>query len=339
MRLWIDSNTVKFKFKYDEVIINRVREIGGVWEPKERVWVFPLSKWEQLKALEDEFLNDGKSITEKVKILKSYMLRKGYSPKTIKVYTAHLSKFLDYSQNIYLASLVNEYIEILLIDYECSFSYVNQVISGIKLYGQVTEHPGKAGIKNLVRPKKDKKLPKIMTKDQILRLFKVTKNIKHLTAMMLAYSAGLRVGEIVALKIADIDSEQHLIRVKQGKGRKDRFVPLSDVMLKQLRDYYAIYRPEVWLFENILRDGHLTTRTFQKSFADARTKAKISTHITFHSLRHSFATHLLESGVNLRFIQEMLGHSSSKTTEIYTHVTTDHLIKIRNPLEMLDDDQ
>jgi site-specific recombinase XerD len=151
----------------------------------------------------------------------------------------------------------------------------------------------------------------------------------------LIYSSGLRVGEVTRLKIEDIDSTRMLVRVKQGKGKKDRYTLLSEIALSQLRRYYMLYKPEIWLFPGGKEGAHITERTVQRVFEDACAKAKILKKATVHTLRHSFATHLLEGGTDLRYIQELLGHASSKTTEIYTHVTEKSIAKIQSPLDRL----
>lgn len=175
----------------------------------------------------------------------------------------------------------------------------------------------------------------MLSKEEVLSLLKSVDNEKHKTILFLIYSAGLRLGEVVRLQINDIDSKRMLIKVIQGKGRKDRYTLLSDVALKQLRKYYSIYKPERWLFPGGKEGSYLTERSVQKIFERACQKAKIRSDVSVHTLRHSFATHLLESGTDLRYIQELLGHSSSKTTEIYTHVTEKKLSNIRSPLDYL----
>ena len=137
---------------------------------------------------------------------------------------------------------------------------------------------------------------------------------------MLLYSAGLRVGEVVKLRVEDIDVKRKLIRIRSGKGRKDRYTIFSEVALNTFKEYVKKYKPEKWLFPGQRKDRHITTRTVQKIFENVCRKAGVKKAVTVHSLRHSFATHLLESGVDLRYIQELLGHKSSKMTEIYTHV-------------------
>lgn len=160
-------------------------------------------------------------------------------------------------------------------------------------------------------------------------------NIKHKAILMIAYSSGLRVSEVVKLKAEDIDSKRMLIHIKGAKGRKDRYTLLSETVLETLRAYWRKYRPQKWLFEGAREGRYLSTRTADKIFVNACEKAGIKKEVSFHTLRHSFATHLLEGGTDLRYIQELLGHTHSKTTEIYTHVSTKSLGKIVSPIDTL----
>jgi site-specific recombinase XerD len=160
-------------------------------------------------------------------------------------------------------------------------------------------------------------------------------NLKHKALLMLIYSAGLRVSEAVQLRLEDIDGQRRLIRVRASKGRKDRYTLLSEVALQVLREYWKAYHPRGWLFPGQKEGRHLTSRTAEKILEQARQRAGIAKHFTVHTLRHSFATHLLEGGTDLRYIQELLGHKSSKTTEIYTHVSRKDLAQIASPLDQL----
>lgn len=261
---------------------------------------------------------------------------KGYSKKTIKVYLNHIKNFISFldSNNVEEISeqSINSYILFLLEEKELSHSFVNQAISSIKflvdkiLYQNVNES-------EVYRPKQEHKLPNILNKKEIAKILEKTVNQKHKSILYVIYSAGLRVGEVVRLKCKDIDSERMLIKVKQSKGRKDRYTLLSKACLKQLRKYYKLYKPEKWLFPGGKVGKHLTERSVQRIFKKACSKSNITKEVSVHSLRHSFATHLLEKGTDLRFIQKLLGHKSTKTTEIYTHVSNKDISKISNPLD------
>jgi len=184
-------------------------------------------------------------------------------------------------------------------------------------------------------PQKDKKLPVVLSKEEVKKILDASSNIKHKSILMLMYSGGLRVGEVIKLKPEDIDPNRKLIYIRVSKGRKDRYTLLSDVVLQTLREYWRKEKPKKWLFPSWNKERHITTRTVQKIFQNACRKAGIKKDVTVHSLRHSFATHLLESGIDLRYIQELLGHKSSKTTEIYTHVSRKNLSAIKNPLDSI----
>jgi site-specific recombinase XerD len=220
-------------------------------------------------------------------------------------------------------------------DKETSHSFANQAISAIKFLWVYILHKPDYEIEVLPRPNKERKLPNVLAKEEVFCILNALQNEKHKAILYLIYSAGLRVGEVVRLQPSDIDTKRMLIKVRQGKGRKDRYTLLSEVALKQLKKYYQLYKPEKWLFPGANDDNFLTERTVERIFENACTNAKIKANVTVHSLRHSFATHLLEGGTDLRYIQELLGHSSSKTTEIYTHVTEKKLSNIRSPLDCL----
>ncbi len=199
------------------------------------------------------------------------------------------------------------------------------------LYDYVLNAPKAVG--KLPRPRKEKKLPIVLGREDVRRIFESVNNIKHKAILMLAYSAGLRVSEVVRLKVQDIDAKRNMIHIKGAKGRKDRYTILSKVALEVLREYWRVYQPKDWLFPGPKQNSHLSTRTVEKILEDASQKAGIAKHVTVHTLRHSFATHLLEGGTDLRYIQELLGHKSSKTTEIYTHVSQRDIGRIKSPLD------
>lgn len=182
------------------------------------------------------------------------------------------------------------------------------------------------------RPAKKEKLPEILSKEEVKKLINQPKNSKHKCILALLYSAGLRRNELLNLKISDIDSDRMVIRVQGGKGGKDRYTLLSKDLLTDLRYYFRLYRPKVWLFEGA-GGGKYSGTSVLKIVKKAAEKAKIGKKVVPHTLRHSFATHLLEAGTDLRYIQTLLGHGSSKTTEIYTHVATNVLTTIQNPLD------
>jgi site-specific recombinase XerD len=207
-------------------------------------------------------------------------------------------------------------------------------INAIKFYFEKVIHRPRIVV-DLPRPKKPLVLPKVMGKKSIGRIIRETENIKHRCMLMLAYAAGLRVSEIVAVRLKDIDSDRMTIFISRAKGKKDRVVGLSEMLLQELRQYYIQYKPKVYLFEG--EPGRMyANRSVQKVFQLAKERAGIKVPGGIHTLRHSYATHLLESGTDIRFIQELLGHNSILTTRRYTHVSIQFTSKIRSPLDDLD---
>jgi site-specific recombinase XerD len=185
------------------------------------------------------------------------------------------------------------------------------------------------------RPRKDKKLPEVLSKEEVSRIINGTANIKHKAILMTIYSGGLRLGETARLEQAHLDRDRMLIFVKGAKGRKEGYTLLSEKALQLIDQYMKRYEPRKWLFEGARGGRYISKRSIEKVFDQSCERAGIKKDVSVHDLRHSFATHLLESGVDLRYIQELLGHASSKTTEIYTHVSTKSLGKIRSPLDNL----
>jgi site-specific recombinase XerD len=215
-----------------------------------------------------------------------------------------------------------------------SYSYVSQALSALKF---VHTHVlnCRSPVARIPRPKKGKYLPTVLSRGEVKRLLAKLKDPKHHAIAMVLYSSGLRIGEALRLRVQDIDSERGLIFVRDGKGRKDRMVMLAQVTLDELRTYARLERPKHWLFPGERRDRHLHPRCIQRSIGRAARAAGIRKKVTPHTLRHSFATHLLEEGTDLRYIQRLLGHKKSTTTEIYTHVADRDLARIRSPADTL----
>jgi integrase/recombinase XerD len=259
---------------------------------------------------------------------------KRYANNTVKTYVACFERFINHYREHELMSInendIRLYLEKLVQEGK-SNSYLNQMINAIKFYYEVVkEMPNR--FYSIERPRKEQKLPQVLSKQEVLALIANTANIKHKCIISLLYSGGLRRGEVLNLKPTDIDSKRMLIRVNGGKGGKDRFTLLSKTTLYDLRRYFKEYRPKEWLFEG--RGGGQYSAGSVKQIINASSrKAKIHKAVSPHMLRHSFATHLLEDGVDLRYIQTLLGHSSSKTTEIYTHVAVRAFNSIKNPLD------
>ncbi len=269
-------------------------------------------------------------------VLRQELKLRNYSYKTLKAYRSCLRSFIRYFSPRHPRELTGEdvrkYLLYLIEEEGLTVGSINQVFNAIRfLYVELYKMP--LLLYGIPRPLKEEKLPTILSEEEVMRILNVVHNLKHKTILMLIYSAGLRVGESVRLKISDIDSQRMLIHLRGAKERKDRYTLLSEAALEQLRAYYKVYKPKEYLFEGVSGRIHISERSVQHVFKRAAAAARIRKPVSVHSLRHSFATHLLESGVDLRYIQELLGHSRSETTEIYTHVSKRSLGKIVNPLD------
>lgn len=267
-----------------------------------------------------------------------WMQSRRYSDNTIKTYseavkcflTFHATKPVAYISNQDLLDFNNDYI----LKNKLSASYQNQIVNGVKLFFSQIEGR-KLDVELVHRPKTEKSLPNVLSKEEVKSILEAHGNIKHRAMLSLIYACGLRCGELLALRPMHIDSSRKLLIIKQAKGRKDRIAPLSHKTIDMLREYYKTYKPVNYLFEG-QQSGHAyDARSLQQVLKQALAKSGINKPVTLHWLRHSFATHLLENGTDLRYIQEILGHSSSRTTEIYTHVSTRSIQHIVSPFDLL----
>lgn len=262
---------------------------------------------------------------------------KGFSPKTQQSYIRHVALFAKYynkSPESLDSEEIKDYLYYLITERNLSKSYVNQVYSGLKLLYEITLNK-QWDMKKIPRAKKEKKLPQVLSQEEVKAILTCIRNLKHKAILSTIYAAGLRVGEVVNLKVSDIDSVNMQIRVEQGKGNKDRLTLLSEENLKILREYFKYFRPVHWLFPGGGIDKHLTTRSVEKIMDRAVITAGITKPATVHTLRHSFATHLLESGVDIYYIQRLLGHANIESTSIYLHMTNMKLRNIKSPLDTL----
>jgi len=267
-----------------------------------------------------------------------YLNSKRYSSNTIKVYSDSLSTFFRYFSMKDITVISNDDLIYFNNNYilknNFSSSFQNQVVNAVKLYFSAIQHK-KMDVELIHRPRREKVLPNVLSKEEIKAILDAHVNIKHKMMLCLIYSCGLRCGELLALQPVHIDSKRNIILLKCAKGKKDRIVPLSPLILKMLREYYKIYKPKIYLFEGSILGEPYSEKSLQSVLKQAIKKVGIVKPVTLHWLRHSYATHLLESGTDLRYIQELLGHSSSKTTEIYTHVSTKSIQQIKSPFDDL----
>jgi integrase/recombinase XerD len=261
-----------------------------------------------------------------------------YTQNTIRTYTECFIEFINYYHDKKLEEItqseITAYLLYLIEERNISTSYQNQVINAIKFYYEKVLK-GKRETYYIERPRREKFLPTVLSEEEVRKIIISIDNLKHKCLIMTAYSAGLRVGELLGLKTVDIDSKRMLITIKQGKGKKDRVTLLSKKLLDLLREYYKEYRPIEYLFVGVA-GGQYSERSVQNILKEACRKAGIKKHVTMHTLRHSFATHLLEHNTDLRYIQELLGHTNPKTTQIYTHITTKGLDQLKSPLDNLE---
>jgi len=267
-----------------------------------------------------------------------YLKSKRYSENTIKTYSDAIQLFLRYFHSKSIEEISNEDIIAFNNDYilanKYSSSYQNQFVNAVKLFFAKIQNK-QLNPELIHRPRTERKLPNVLSKEEVKAILESTKNIKHRAMLSLIYSCGLRCGELIHLKPTDIDSKRNLVIIRNGKGRKDRIVPLSPKILDLLREYYKSNKPKIYLFEGQFEGIMYSDRSLQLVLKQSLQTANIKKPVTLHWLRHSYATHLLESGTDLRYIQELLGHNSSKTTEIYTHVSTKSLQQIKSPFDDL----
>ena len=348
-------------FKYNDTIINHIRSLKKfTWSRTKNGWISPFSEdiLTQVKNLlqNDALIKIDKSITKKLyhrgvkkernltevnkEIIRNYVkyLRgKRYSESTIMSYFTFIADFIDFSQPNPIHQLDNRSVELFIedvfIDRKYSVSSQRQFISALKLF--VVFYPDcKIDSIHLKRPKHSKKLPSVLSQQEVITLLQVTKNLKHRAILALLYSAGMRIGELINLELRHIDITRRQLFIQNGKGRKDRYVILADSFLPLLQNYLNTYVPKRFFVEG--PKGVKYSDSSIRKFLHASTKlAKISKRVTPHTLRHSYATHLLENGIGLRHIQELLGHAKPETTMIYTHVAKKDLLEIRSPLDTI----
>ncbi len=277
-------------------------------------------------------------IANKLEQFTKWMEHKRYSPSTIKTYTDMVRLFLMFYKDREIALLTNDdvvhFINEHLVKNNLSYSYQNQLANGLKLFYQEVEK-SKIDIQKIQRPRREYKLPNVLSKEEVKSILEAHANIKHKTMLSLIYACGLRRSELLNLKPLDVDSERMLLIIRRAKGRKDRVIPISEKTVDMLRNYYKAYKPQTWLFEGQNRGEKYSAQSLQRVLKNALAKAQIRKPATLHWLRHSYATHLLEAGTDLRYIQELLGHKSSKTTELYTHVSTKSLQNIQSPFDTI----
>jgi len=359
--LRIKSGRVRIIGEYNAEIAKVVKKIPYyTWDNVNKWWTIPFS---------EKFMDDIKNCVKKQRLVflyeeeteplektprlsvsdsSNYRLCPGeyieklnelrYSDNTVRSYKLCFEEFINYYPRHDIdridEPMIIAFIRYLVTDRKVSVSYQNVVINAIKFYYERVLG-GQRKVYRVDRPITEKTLPVVLSEAEVVKVFKQVDNLKHKAILMLIYSAGLRIGEAIRMKVTDIDSKRNQVHIAQSKGKKDRYTLLSKKMVVVLRNYYTEYKPQLWLFEGV-RGEQYSESSIQSILKQAVAKAGIKKRVTSHTLRHSFATHVLESGTDIRYIQSLLGHESSKTTEIYTHITTKGFDQIKNPLDGLD---
>jgi integrase/recombinase XerD len=335
------ENRIAVYFEKNKDLIARIKQVEGArWSQQKTVWHIPdtLENRERfnIEPLENS-LPSAEGIAQ-IEKFKQWLRSKRYSESTLTTYSEALKSFLVFYREKPISEITNEDVIIYNNEYilknKLSASYQNQIVNAIKLFFK-TIRETKIEVDKIHRPKRAKLLPNVLSKEEIKLILNAHSNIKHKMMLSLIYSCGLRCGELLALQPVQIDSMRNIVLLKNSKGKKDRIVPLSPKILEMLRLYFVAFKPTIYLFEGQLKGQPYDNRSLQQVLKQAIKKAGITKPVTLHWLRHSYATHLLESGTDLRYIQELLGHNSSKTTEIYTHVSTKSIQQIKSPFDSL----
>ena len=368
-----DREVVFLVFEKNYSLIQEIKKLPGViWSQSQGKWYIPYNEFDlghTFESLRDLFYLDyeglkkinqaieklnspqkgGKGFSglkdltpaagKEVERFVSWLKQKRYSDRTVRTYAKSIKTFLSFYADKAVEEITNrdlihfnaEYI----IGNGLSASFQNQILSSIKLFYSRL-YKVKMDVGEIERPKRGRKLPNVLSKEEVKGIIQAPKNLKHRVMLSLLYACGLRRGELLNLKPEHVDSKRGLLIILNAKGQKDRVVPISEKTIELLRAYYKDYKPKTWLFEGQISGALYSEASLRYVLKHALEKSKISKPVTLHWLRHSYATHLLEAGTDLRFIQELLGHKSSKTTEIYTHVSAESLKKIRSPFDDLE---
>jgi site-specific recombinase XerD len=340
------------RFSYSPERLEAIRTVPGRrWHGDEKYWSVPHDD-ETLRQLAKAFSTDrvvappsvqdrrpelpAEKISQVLTALDRYLTLKGYSENTRDRYNQQIHRFLQRVRLDPAEASHDDLQHYLLgkLDEGLSPSYVRQARAAlVLLYTQILDQPEK--VIDLPSPKAEQQLPFVLSREEVSGLLEAASDLKVKALLTVIYSAGLRISEALHLKVSDILSDRRQIRVRKGKGKKDRYTILSDETLKLLRRYYQEYKPEEWLFAGMNPGSHLSASSARRSFREARDEAGINPEATPHTLRHSFATHLLEDGVDLRTVQVLLGHADIRTTQRYAHVSKRDIIDVVSPLDNL----
>ena len=361
-----DAAVIFVLFAWDRELHLALKALKGIkWSQTERKWYIPENDfslkdvldslkgiaWLEYSGIKEKLPPKVKKVRElrnqvipveveeAVSKLRLWLMHKRYSESAIKSYTEATKTFLLFTQpkpideisGDDMVRFVTEYV----IKKNLSYAFQNHVINAVKiLLREVIK--SEFDVERFERPRPEHRLPNVLSKAEVSAILKAHYNLKHRTMLSLIYACGLRRSELLNLQPDDIDSNRGILIIRKSKGKKDRIVPISEKIIIMLREYYVANRPKIWLFEGQEPGTPYSEQSLQAVLKSALRKTKIKKPVTLHWLRHSYATHLLENGTDLRYIQELLGHSSSRTTEIYTHVSTKNIQNIKSPFDDLE---
>jgi len=352
---------IGISFTYTEKLSRKVNSIGAKWSRVHKCWLLPYSAaYYQtiLRAFSDSQIiilqpgqeNDrapgnkghGSRISSnnlaELQRYKEAIVLRGYSPSTLKTYRNEFGVFLRHLKNVHVQDLTSARLASYFLycheQLRLSENTIHSRLNAVKFYYETVLNREKF-IWEVPRPKRRLLLPRVISEEKIIAGIAQVRNKKHKALIAIAYSAGLRVSEVINLKISDIDSDRMQVFIARAKGKKDRVVTLSNYALQILRAYYMEYKPRVWLFEGQVKGEQYSARSAQEVFKSIYGICGLPAHLTFHSLRHSFATHLLENGTDVKYIQEIMGHNDINTTMRYTHVSKKAIEKIESPLDKI----
>ncbi len=360
---------IKFTGRYDQDWISELRSYGKcTFDAKRREWLLTWTKM-TCDSLADYFasigvrikitkqvINDklkserkatgdeirardlGVRAREGLELMGWFLDENRYSPRTKESYMAVLGFFFRYFSPREPMEITEEEISLFIYDFIIrlgySAAYQNQMVSAIKSYYTIAGK-GKVNPDFFERPRRTRSLPKVFSKEEVSLILNSARNLKHKLILWMIYSCGLRRSEVTNIKLADLDRERNILHIREGKGKVDRIVPVPGKVWDKLDEYFSGYSPRIYLFEGQFR-GRYSSESVYRVFKNALLNAGIKKDVGVHCLRHSYATHLHENGLDIRYIQELLGHKSTRTTEIYTHVSRRNLVAVRSPIEDLD---
>ena len=360
---------IRFTGIYSQEWIKELKSYGRVWfDSVSKEW---LMGWTRMKvdSLSDYFSSQGVEVIVKravlslpvreqreekstqirerelsidtlngIEVVRRHLTEKRYSKNTVEAYISLLELFFKYFSDKESGEIseddISDFFHDFIVYNKYSASYHNQLISAIKMYYKLN---GAFGIStaSLGRPRRGRSLPKVFSKEEVKLILNATRNLKHRLILWMIYSCGLRRSELINIRVTDLDRDRGILVVREGKGMKDRIVPVSEKVWEKVDEYKSSYHPVFWFFEG-QTGGQYSSESVYRVFKQALRNAGIRKEVGVHSLRHSYATHLHENGVDIRYIQELLGHKSSRTTEIYTHVSRRNLIAVRSPIDDMD---